>query len=266
MTHAIIGAFVMTFVMSILAGIPVWCYAMRLQARRSNPAQTGAELLQTSAMPRSWVSLWERAPGLVLSGTCICLGVMWAYYFIDLSGPKSLFKLSISTKFWWVYNHASRQGLFMVCGIWLTLFGAALIVFVRSAISFLGPRISPNSPTIREHFQRAHRLKRLVLTACALTLGVLIRWHYQRVTRLEADAFMAVLLIPIFIALGLTPVGRCKCPRCGSDLDQLQPEQLGRMKRGTRKPWELWDCCPNCHASFDEPYSSRPSSTPAMDG
>lgn len=255
----------MTLAMSILVGIPVWGYSMNVQALTAKRIQTATQLLQTPAMPRSWVSLWEKAPGLVLSGACICLSVMWAYFFIDFSGPKSLFKLSISTKYWWIYSHTSRQDLFTVCGIWLTVIAAALIVFVRSAISFLGPGISPNSPTIREHFQRTHRLKRLVLTISALILGVLIRWRYQHVTRLQADVFLAVLLVPIFVALGLTPIGRCKCPRCGSDLKQLQAEQVGRMKRDTRKPWELWDACPNCHVSFDEPYSSRPSSTPAMD-
>lgn len=250
MTHALIGAFVMTFVVSLLVGIPVWAYSMNVQARR----------------PRSWVPPWKAAPSLVLSGIYACLSVMWAYYFIDLSGPKSLFKLSIWTKFSWVCMHASRQELFTICAIWLTLFVAALFVFVRSGIGFPRPGVSPNGPTIREYFQRSHGRKRLVLTACAVILAAIIRWRYQDLTRIQADAFMGALLLPIFIALGLTPIGRVRCPRCGSDLKQLQSEQLGRMKRGTGKPWELWDSCPKCHVSFDEPYSSRHSSTPTLGG
>lgn len=264
MKHALIGAFVMTFAGSILLGICVWGYSMNVQALRPNRIRTATEILQTSAMPQSWVSLWKTAPRLVLSGISICLSVMWAYFFIDFSGPKAIFKLSISTKFWWVYNHTSRQDLFTVYGIWLTLFGAALIFFVRSAMGFLGQGASPNSPTIREHFQRAHRIKRLVLTAFAVVLGVLIRWRYHDLTRIQADIFLLVLLVPILIALGLGPAGRCKCPRCASDLKRLQAEQVGRMRGGSQKPWELWDACPNCHVSFDEPYSSRPSSTPAV--
>lgn len=266
MKHALIGAFVMTFAVSILAIIPVWVYSMRVQPRKSDGIQTATQILRTSAVPRSWASLWQRAPGLVLGGTYMCLSVMWAYYLIDLSGPKSLSTLSISQKFWWACNHTSRRELFTVCGIWMTFFSAALFVFVRSAIGFLRPGASPNGPTIREHFQRSHRLKRMVLAACAVILVVMVRWRYQDLTRVQADVFMAVLLVPIFIAVGSTAIGRVKCPRCGSDLKELQSEQPDRTKRGLRKPWELWDSCPKCHVSFDEPYSCRRSSTPALDG
>src|SRR5690348_6297566 len=155
MTHALIGAFLMIFVVSLLVGIPVLAYSMNLQARR----------------PRSLMLLWKAAPGLVPSGICACLSVMWAYYFTDLSGPQSLFKLSIWTKFSWIWTHAPRQELLTICAIWLTFFSAALFVFVRSAIGFRRPGVSLNGPTIREHFQHSHRLKRLVLTACAVILA-----------------------------------------------------------------------------------------------
>jgi len=250
MTHALIGAFVMIFAVSLLVGIPVWAYSMNMQARR----------------PPSWVPPWKAAPSLIPSAICACLSVMWAYYFIDLSGPKSPFKLSFWTKFSWAYTHGSRQELFTICTIWLTLFGAALFVFVRSAVGFARPRVSPNGPTIREYFQRSHGFKRLLLTVCAVILAVIIKWRHQDLTRIQVDALMGVLLLPIFFALGLTPIGRVRCPRCGCDLKQLQSEQLGRMKRGTGKPWEVWESCPKCHVSFDEPYSSRHSSTPALGG
>jgi hypothetical protein len=141
MRHAIVGAFLMTFAMSLLGGIAIWGSCLQWQAlddgveryERGWPGPKISALLAQPALPRRWESLWRASPSLVLSGIYTSLSLLFAYFLIDLSGPQALSKLSFARKFWWICAHTTPQERFIGCGIWLILLAAAVFIFVRSA-------------------------------------------------------------------------------------------------------------------------------------
>lgn len=151
MKHAIIGAFVMTFTMSLLGLVVIWGSCRQLQGyndavkryKQDLPGPSISALLSQSAMPRSWESLWRASPSLVLSGVYTCLSLMFAYFLIDLSGPQSLSKQSFASKFWWVCAHTTPQERFIGCGIWLIPLVVAVFIFVRSAAGYLQRENNP---------------------------------------------------------------------------------------------------------------------------
>jgi hypothetical protein len=73
MSHAIIGAFVMTFVISLLGGIVIWGSCLQWQGfndgvqryKQGRPGPRISALLAQPAMPRSLQSLWRASPSLV---------------------------------------------------------------------------------------------------------------------------------------------------------------------------------------------------------
>jgi hypothetical protein len=145
MEHAIIGAFLMTFMMSLLGTVVIWGSCRQSQGyndavKRYKQGLAGpsiSALLTQSAMPRSWESLWRASPSLVLSGVYTCLSFIFAYSPIDLSGPQPLSKRSFASKFWWICAHTSPQERFIGCGIWLIPLVVAVFIFMRSVPGYL---------------------------------------------------------------------------------------------------------------------------------
>lgn len=124
----------MTFAMSLLGGICVWGISINIQAVSSETARRRKLGIPTSALPRSWESLWRASPSFVLSGVYIALSVIFAFFLIKFSGPKSIYGQSFSTKLRWTYEHVTAQELFGGGAIWTIPLFAAMLVFVRSAI------------------------------------------------------------------------------------------------------------------------------------
>jgi len=142
MNHAIIGAFLMTFAMSLLGGIAIWGSCLKWQGykdgverwRQGRPSPAISALLAQPAMPRSLVSLWRASPSLVLSGIYISLSLEFGYFLVDMSGPHSPLKRSFASKFWWICAHTTPRERLIGCGIWLIPLLFALVIFSRSAI------------------------------------------------------------------------------------------------------------------------------------
>ena len=258
MKHAIVGAFVMTLTMSLLGAIIVWGAAVNIRAVTSDNARRRKQGLPPA--PLWYESLWKRSPDFVLSGIYICLSVAFALYLLDFAA-SSILKLKGGLESpYELYEQCTPMAVWIGCGIWLTALLAALLVFVRSAMSLPKPDVSSSNPTTREHFQRVSKLVRRAWMAGGSILGVFVAWRYPDLTRIQRDVVVSVLLILIFMAFALIPGRVFKCPRCGTDLKRLQAKQVGETRRDTPKFWEAWDACPNCRVSFDEPYYSRDGS------
>jgi rubredoxin len=56
------------------------------------------------------------------------------------------------------------------------------------------------------------------------------------------------------LSCGLFIRNRLCCPRCGTDFRQERFAKLGRWSMDPRGAEELWESCPQCGVSFDEPY------------
>jgi hypothetical protein len=153
MGHAIIGAFLMTFAVSLLGGITIWGGCRNFEGlndavkryKQGRPAPAISALLTQSAMPRTWESLWRASPSLVLSGIYASLSLIFAYFLIDMSGPQSRLKESFASKFWWICAHTSPQERFIACGIWLIPFAVAVSIFVRSAPGYFQRKNNPQN-------------------------------------------------------------------------------------------------------------------------
>jgi hypothetical protein len=109
--------------------------------------------------------------------------------------------------------------------------------------------------TIREHFQRFVKRVTYIVVAGALLVFVLIHLQYPHLTRLQNVTIGLLGGLPLAALLIVFFRGRFKCPRCGADFQKLRRAQVGRSATDHRMYWELWDACPNCGVSFNEPYS-----------
>jgi hypothetical protein len=45
-----------------------------------------------------------------------------------------------------------------------------------------------------------------------------------------------------------------RCPRCSTDFRKERIAELGRWSTDPRGPAELWDACPRCGVSFNDPW------------
>jgi hypothetical protein len=140
MQHAIIGAFVLTFCMSLLGGIGVWGISINVQAFSAEHIQRRKQGLPTSALPLSRRSLWRASPGVVLSGIYVCLSAVFAYYMLSecaffllklksgLESPHDLYEQCTPREFWIGF------------AMWSIPLITALCIFVRSASGLLRRR------------------------------------------------------------------------------------------------------------------------------
>lgn len=110
--------------------------------------------------------------------------------------------------------------------------------------------------TIREHFQRFMNSVSYIVVATAVLLVILIEFRYPHLTKLQNVAISLFIGIAFALLLMMFFRGRFKCPRCTADFRKLRRAQLGRFSTGRRMYWEIWDACPNCGVSFDEPFST----------
>jgi ribosomal protein S27AE len=97
-----------------------------------------------------------------------------------------------------------------------------------------------------------------IVVASVVLAFALIELLYPGLTKLQSAAisFFSGILLGLLLTVFFR--GRFKCPRCSADFRKLRLAQFGRFSTDRRIYWELWDACPNCGVSFDEPFSTRP--------
>jgi hypothetical protein len=106
--------------------------------------------------------------------------------------------------------------------------------------------------TIREHLRFRH------LTALGfgvgLTLVGYIVCYFLEANRpgLNTHPLLTAPLVAILIVAIATRGGFDSCPRCKANLAKFSRAQFGGDER--RPVWQVFDRCPNCGVSFDDPY------------
>ena len=111
--------------------------------------------------------------------------------------------------------------------------------------------------TIRQHFERVQKnLTRVIVVAGAvLVLGLAFQFPHTSLSRsfLHAIGVVLALAIPGLVFTGFM----YRCPRCGASFRKLRIKQLG-FRADPRMHWELWNECPRCRLSFDDPWARAP--------
>ena len=62
-----------------------------------------------------------------------------------------------------------------------------------------------------------------------------------------AGVVFALIMIPVFNTV-------YRCPRSGANFLKLRKQQFGWFSGETRMFWQVWDTCPHCGISFDDPW------------
>ena len=108
--------------------------------------------------------------------------------------------------------------------------------------------------TIREHYELAFKRTKYGTVAAGIVVVVALEWRYPNVSKQQ---FLAIgLVMGVVFGVVLTLLGHFlyRCPRCHADFRKLRIKQMGRWNRDGRFYWQIWDACPQCLVSFDEPW------------
>jgi hypothetical protein len=108
--------------------------------------------------------------------------------------------------------------------------------------------------TIRQQFKRARTLfTRITVPMVALwCVGVI--FYGTRLSKLQTQAWAVGGGVVLFFIAWLFIKDKVRCPRCGTDFKQDRIAKVGRWSMDARGTEDLWDRCPHCGVSFDEPY------------
>jgi hypothetical protein len=109
--------------------------------------------------------------------------------------------------------------------------------------------------TIREYYQRVQTWTKYVLAGVFITATFYIVFRYPK---LPMWAYWVVGLGEAAVAMPILLVfmrRTYRCPGCEVNLMQLRVQKLGRRTGDRRMFWQIWDACPNCELSFDEPWT-----------
>jgi hypothetical protein len=107
--------------------------------------------------------------------------------------------------------------------------------------------------TIRRRLKRTRTIFQrimvpvVVLWCASVTLYDTQQTELQRYALAVGGGSSLVWIAWLFAKDGL------RCPRCGTDFKQERVAKVGRWSMDTRGAEDLWDCCPHCGVSFDEP-------------
>jgi len=180
----------------------------------------------------------------------------------------------------WIRNRAGLIGvaLMVLWGVLAAVVATFLpptasrtIVKASAAVSVLGfaafyawaqfpmaPRkqstIGNSTPTIGEQLKRTTALfqRTVMLVAVAWCVGVTLL--APNLPAAKRNGFAIIGGMVLFLAGWLLVRSRLRCPRCGTDFKKERIAKLGRWSMDTRQSTELWDACPHCGVSFNEPY------------
>lgn len=174
-----------------------------------------------------------------------------------------------------VHRHAEVLGfvIFIVAMlIWAVVFvlfkvpksygdiGSAVLIVAFVAFFIWGrtPLLKRTTPgtvlTIREHLRRtnAYSQRIIIPVAAAWIAGVV--FYKSGLTKLQEQALSIAGAVVLVLVLYWMVRRRLCCPRCGSDFSKERIAKVGRWSFDTTGTEDLWDACPHCGVSFDEPY------------
>lgn len=132
---------------------------------------------------------------------------------------------------------------------------AVFVAWARSPLARVKPSVAGiPGLTIGGHFKRtnAYFVRIMVPVTAAwvvvITLFLTGLSNYQR----QGLAIGGAVMLSVVGALLLR--NRLRCPRCGSDFRKERIAKLGRWSFDTRGTADLWDACPHCGVSFNDPW------------
>jgi hypothetical protein len=181
----------------------------------------------------------------------------------------------------WIRNHAGPIGVvFMVLGgvvlalIATFLFptagktvmkvGAAVLVLAFAAFYAwaefpLTPRkystVGTSTLTIGQQLKRTRALFQRIVMFVLVAWCVGVTLLAPNLTSAQRNGSAIVGGFALAFAGWLLVRNRLRCPLCGSDFKKERVAKLGRWSMDTRGTTELWDACPHCGVSFNEPTS-----------
>jgi uncharacterized C2H2 Zn-finger protein len=131
---------------------------------------------------------------------------------------------------------------------------AAFFTWARTSL----PRIAPKGPvrvvTIAEHFKRTRTLSVRIIVPIVALWVVLTDSYPLQLPKGERNALAIGGGAVLGVVGSVFMVRRLRCPRCGTNFKQDRLAKLGRWSFDTRGTEEIWDACPHCGVSFDEPW------------
>jgi hypothetical protein len=140
-----------------------------------------------------------------------------------------------------------------VLGLLVVAF-AVFFVWVRTPLPRVSSATQAPRPTIREHLKRTRAyLQRITIpVAAAWCVGVAI--YATGMSKPEQQA-LGVGGGAIVLLMGWLFVrNQLRCPRCGTDFVKERAAEVGRLTFDPRAPEDLWDSCPRCGVSFNDPW------------
>ena len=109
-------------------------------------------------------------------------------------------------------------------------------------------------PIIGEQLKRTHAFfqRIMLIVLVAWCVGVTLLVPNLAAAKRNGIAIGGGLML--FLVGWLLVCNWLLCPRCGTDFKKDRIAKLGRWSLDTRGTTELWDACPHCGVSFNEPY------------
>lgn len=132
---------------------------------------------------------------------------------------------------------------------------AAFVAWARTPLAPLKSGSGMPTVTIGEHFQRtrAYFTRTIVpvlaawIAGSTLLFGEGLSKMQQHVLAIGGGLVLFLIGLPFLIR-------RLRCPRCGTNFRKERFAKLGRWSMDSRGVTELWDACPHCGISFNDPW------------
>jgi ribosomal protein S27AE len=108
--------------------------------------------------------------------------------------------------------------------------------------------------TIRDHLKRTNAVFVRIMVPLLCGWIVVVTLFLTDIPKPQRQAWAIGGGVVLAFIGSMFIRARLRCPRCGSDFRKERITQLGRWSFDTRTTTDLWDACPRCGVSFDEPY------------
>jgi hypothetical protein len=122
------------------------------------------------------------------------------------------------------------------------------------------PRRPPTEPspplTIGDTLKRRRTLLVRIMVPVMIAWTVAVLWYPSTLTKMQKQLVAVGGSVVLFWILWFPLRQNFRCPRCGTDFKMERRAKLGRISFDQRGPEEIWDKCPNCGVSFNEPWTN----------